>query len=282
MLFDAGLYRILDFKCRCLECNTSKPEQSATFSISFVRTGNFLFNVFRNSLDSYNGCLLITKPGYDRTVTHVRTIPDECTIFDFTPEAYREILELYGRAKFFRSNDLHSTLLLAGPELEYMHFHIMQLLQARQRNKLEIDQLVIELAHTVLSNITLYRPNEKISPRLKKNHLHTVELAKAYMQDNFVQDVSLQEIAAHCHVSPFHFSRTFKSFTDRSPHQFLAAMRLKNAAILLRNTARPVADVGFASGFNSVEHFVAAFRQRYHCSPTAYRSGSAFEHALLR
>lgn len=275
MLFDAGLYRILDFKCRCMECNTSRPEQSATFSISFVRTGNFLFNVFRHSLDSYNGCLLITKPGYDRTVTHVHTVPDECTIFDFTPEAYREILELYGRSKFFRSNDLHSTLMMAGPELEYTHFHILQLLQARQRNKLQIDQLVIELAHAVLGNITLYKPNEKISPRLKKNHLYTIEKAKQYMSENFAQDVSLQEVAVHCHISPFHFSRIFKSFTDCSPHQFLTAMRLKNAAILLQNTSQPVADIGFASGFNSVEHFVAAFRQRYHCSPSGYRLGHA-------
>ncbi|RPE05954.1 AraC family transcriptional regulator [Chitinophaga lutea] len=270
-LFTSGLYRILDFKCRCTECHTSKPEQSDTFTISFVRTGNFLFNVFRNSLDSYNGCFLITKPGYDRTVTHVHTVPDECTIFDFSDGAYREIRELYGRTRFFRSNDLHSTLLQASPELEYTHFHILQLLQARQRNQLQIDQLVLEMAQQVLGSITLYRPNEKLNDRLKKNHLVTVERAKAYMSERFVQDVSLQEVAAHCHISPFHFSRIFKSFTGCSPHQFLTAIRLKNAAILLQNTFQPVADIGFASGFNSAEHFVAAFRQRYRCSPSDYR-----------
>lgn len=270
-LFTSGLYRILDFQCRCTECRTSKTEQSAAFSISFVRTGNFLFNVFRNSLDAYNGCFLITKPGYDRTVTHVHTVPDECTIFEFTPDAYREIQELYGRTKFFRSNDLHGTLLLATPELEYMHFHIMHLLQARQRNQLQIDQLVVELAQRVLGSITLYKPNQQLNARFKKNHLGTIEKAKAYMSDNFVQNLSLQEVAAHCHISPFHFSRVFRLFTNCSPHQFLTAMRLKNAAILLQNTRQPVADVGFASGFNSVEHFVAAFRQRYGCTPSAYR-----------
>lgn len=270
-LFDSGLYRVLDFKCRCRECNTSRPEQSATFSISFVRTGNFLFNVFRRSLDSYNGCILITKPGYDRTVTHVHAVPDECTIFDFTPAAYAEIQHIYGRTRFFRDNDLHSTLLLAGPELEYTHFHVLQLLQARQRNKLQVDQLVVEMAHAVLANITLYRPNTKLGPQVKKNHLQTVERAKAFISDHFVQDISLQDVAAHCHVSPFHFSRIFKLFTGCPPHQFLMATRLKNAAILLRNTPQPVADVGFSSGFNSVEHFAAAFRQRYRCSPTDYR-----------
>ena len=81
-LYESNFYRILDFKCRCNDCNTSKPEYGNAFTISFVRKGNFLFNVFRHSLDSYNGCVLISKPGYERTVTHAHTIPDECTIFD--------------------------------------------------------------------------------------------------------------------------------------------------------------------------------------------------------
>jgi AraC family transcriptional regulator len=95
-LYESDFYRIADFRCRCTECITSKPEYSQSFCISFVRKGNFLFNVFRHSLDSYNGCVLITKPGYERTVTHTHTVPDECTIFDFKTDFYRELLEQYG------------------------------------------------------------------------------------------------------------------------------------------------------------------------------------------
>lgn len=281
-LFHSDLYSVLDFKCRCTDCRTSRPEQSEAFCISFVRTGNFVFNVFRNALDSYNGCFLITKPGYERTVTHTHAVPDECTIFEFTGDAYRGLLELYGSSKFFQSNDIHGTLLFADPELEFIHFHIMQLLQARQRDKLQIDQLVIELARKVLGNITLYKRNENVGARLKKNHLYTIEKAKAYMNENFVQDISLHEIAAHCLVSPFHFSRVFKSFTACSPHQFLMAIRLKNAAIFLHNTQMPVADIAFASGFNSVEHFVAAFRQRYQCTPSGFRQSGAAAVPVLK
>jgi AraC-like DNA-binding protein len=50
---------------------------------------------------------------------------------------------------------------------------------------------------------------------------------------------------------------------------------LKQAELLLRNTARPVADVAFSSGFNSVEHFTAAFKQKYKCPPAAWRQRNA-------
>jgi AraC-like DNA-binding protein len=79
------------------------------------------------------------------------------------------------------------------------------------------------------------------------------------------------QLAEYCYVSPFHFSRLFKTFTSASPHQFLLTVRLKQAELLLRNTTQPVADVAFSSGFNSIEHFTAAFKQKYKCPPAKYR-----------
>ncbi|MCI0750458.1 MAG: AraC family transcriptional regulator [Flammeovirgaceae bacterium] len=271
-LFESDFYRILDFKCRCVDCRTSKPEYSESFCISFVRKGNFLFNVFRQSLDSYSGCVLVTKPGYERTVTHTHTIPDECTIIDFKNSFYPELLEHYGAIKFFNDQDLHSTLVKTNADTEFLHFTMMRLLMAGSASKLEIDNLVMEIVHKVLNNITDYQPDFKIDARLKKNHLVTIERAKDYITNHFVDDISLYEIADYAYVSPFHFSRIFKTFISYTPHQFLLSIRLKNAELLLRNTPLPVADVAFASGFNSIEYFTSAFRQKFKNPPAKFRS----------
>ncbi|NII29107.1 helix-turn-helix transcriptional regulator [Pseudoflavitalea sp. X16] len=271
-LYTSGFYQILDFKCRCVDCRTSKPEYNEAFCISFVRKGNFLFNIFRHSLDSYTGCVLITKPGYERTVTHTHTVPDECTIFEFTASFYAALLEHYGRTKFFASNDLHSTLYKTNPETEFLHFYIVRLILTKTGSKLQVDNLVMEMLHKVLGNITDYAPDNRIHPRLKQQHLTTIELAKTYITEHFTDDISLQEIATHCHVSPFHFSRIFKTFTHCSPHQFLLNIRLKQAELLLKDTLLPVGDIAFSSGFNSIEHFTAAFRQKYKCPPAKYRT----------
>lgn len=266
-LYKSDFYAITDFRCRCTDCRTSKPEYSNIFCISFVRKGNFLFNVFRRSLDSFNGCALLTKPGYEHTVTHTHTVPDECTIFEFNKEFYAEIRQHYKGFSFFGNPDLDSTLIRTNPEIEFLHFNILQLALGTSGSKLQIDQLVIEMIEKVLAMVGDCRPAEKIGRNLKRNHLRTIEMAKEFISHKFAEDISLMDIAAYCHVSPFHFSRIFKIFTSTSPHQFLLGVRLKNAELLLRNTGLPVADVAFSSGFNSIQYFTAAFKQRYDCPP---------------
>jgi AraC-like DNA-binding protein len=129
----------------------------------------------------------------------------------------------------------------------------------------------MEVVHTVLRHVTNYNPDQTLSMRLKKNHLLTIEKAKEFITRNFANDISLIDIADYCNVSPFHFSRIFKTFTTISPHQFLLSVRLKNSELLLKETSLPVADVAFSSGFNSIEHFTAAFRHKYKSPPARFR-----------
>jgi len=272
-IYESDFYRILDFKCRCTDCKTSKPEYSNSFCISFVRKGNFLINIFRNSLDTYNGCVLLSKPGCEKTVTHIHTIPDECTIFDFKQEFYQQLLEEYGALKYLSDSDLHATLLKTHPDTELLHFKILQTVQ-QQPEKLLIDSLVIGFVQATLNNIADYRVDPNITGKLKSNHLTTIERAKEYITHHFTRDISLQELAQYCYVSPFHFSRIFKTLTGYSPHQFLLQIRLKNTELLLRNTSLSVSDIAYSSGFNSIEHFANAFLRKYKSAPSVFRAGS--------
>lgn len=270
-LYESDFYRVLDFQCRCSGHQKSKPEYSDSFSISFVRKGNFLFNTFRHSLDSYTGCVLVVKPGYERTVTHVHTIPDECSIFEFKKDFYRQLQERYSKTLFFRDNDLHSTLVHTDVDMEFFLFNITRLTQSRNKNRLMIDTFVMQMVTRILTNITNYQPNKWVDSSLKKNHLTTVEQAKYYIKNSFQQDISLAEISKNCYVSPFHFSRIFKKLTSYSPHQFLLNFRLQHAQMLLSTSEKPVTEVAFSSGFNSLEHFSAAFRKRFGDSPSEYK-----------
>jgi transcriptional regulator GlxA family with amidase domain len=107
--------------------------------------------------------------------------------------------------------------------------------------------------------------------KLKDHQLAALDQAKHFITANFRQELSLAEIARHCHVSVFHFSRLFKQFTSRSPYQFLIDVRLRHAALLLRHTFLPVTQICFESGFNSFEHFILSFTKHYGRSPSKYR-----------
>ncbi len=278
-LYQSDFYHILDFKCRCHDCNTSNPEYANTFCISFIRKGNFLFNVFRNSFDSHTGRILVTKPGYEHTVTHVHIIPDECTIFEVKNEFYEELTGHFSKGKnnFFNDNDLHSLLLKTTVETEYLHHRILVNCFRNRITKLETDAMVLELFQLVMKTITGDRVTNTLKDTLKKNHLSTIEKAKIYLADHFTDDISLKEIADHCFISAFHFSRVFKAFTSYSPHQYLLSLRLKHAEMLLKNTQLPVTDICFSSGFNSLEYFSAAFGQKYKYAPSRFRNSKAMK-----
>ncbi|WP_315824489.1 AraC family transcriptional regulator [Paraflavitalea speifideaquila] len=102
-------------------------------------------------------------------------------------------------------------------------------------------------------------------------HLPTIEQAQDYLLRHFREDISLQQLAQHCHASPFHFSRLFKAVLGVAPHQYLLGIRLHQAKRLLTESQQAVSDIAFECGFNSLEHFATAFRKRYEVSPSSFR-----------
>jgi AraC family transcriptional regulator len=178
---------------------------------------------------------------------------------------------MYADTLFFNNPDLHSTLVKSGPDLSWLHYRISRLMEKGGMNRLLVDDLVLEVIQKVLRQVTDYIPDVRIDERLKRRHLMTIERAREYITEHFMEDISLSEMAAYCFVSPFHFSRIFTLFTGSSPHQFLLSLRLQHAKALLSSTTLPIADIAYGSGFNSAEHFTASFTQRYRCSPSGFR-----------
>ncbi len=273
ILYSSKAYSINDFKCKSTAGEHSGIEYQPHFSLSFTRRGNFVYNVFRNSLDIHNGRILLNKPDHEHTVSHVYHIPDECTCFEFLPQFYESIKERYRHLgnRFFKNHDVHSLLVKSDAQLDFLHHRILQLLKNKHYSSLLIDTIVYEIVDLTLNNLMNLEDVRNISDSLKKYHLETVERAKEYINNNYARDLALSEIADNSHVSPFHFSRIFKTFTSYSPHQYLVDTRLKNAENLIKQTDLPITEICFSSGFESLEHFSSAFKRKYRLSPSKFR-----------
>lgn len=81
----------------------------------------------------------------------------------------------------------------------------------------------------------------------------------------------LVEIAERIGVTDRHLRRIFQAEFGVSPVQYAQTQRLLLAKRLLTDTALPVADVAFASGFSSVRRMNALFTERYGFAPTRLR-----------
>lgn len=272
ILYESDFYRILDFRCLCQSCAKTKTEYTGSFSISFIKTGNFYYHTSNKILDTFNGEILISKPDYEYAVTHVKDAWDHCTVFHFSDNFYTTLKEKFSdNCSWFFQRDIQSILIHCKAEMQYLHDILLKSFQNKAVYKLKIDDLVFELVEMIFDSFSAKEELGLSINDLKKFHLNTIEKAKDYISKNFHSDISLKEIASHCYVSPFHFSRLFKSFTKYSPHQYLLLYRLKHSELLLKTTELPVSDICYLSGFNYIEHFIVAFKKRYKNSPSIHK-----------
>ncbi|WP_160716497.1 AraC family transcriptional regulator [Chitinophaga solisilvae] len=271
-IYDSQVCSVHNFLCRCTECGVSEKEYQQNLSIAYIRRGNFRFRVFRNELDACSGLFLLCKPGYEHRVAHVHDIPDQCTIFSFPVEsAQRLAATAPAYTWFFDNPDKDAILVKATPEMELLHHHIFSVIQKPHYPRLWAEQLMTELFLQVLSAGSRERKLPELSDRQKRNYLPVIEEIKLFIHENYTDDISLPQLASIGNLSPFHFNRLFKQVTAATPYNYLLQVRLKEAQLQLQHTRQPVTGIAFAAGFNSLEHFSAAYKKQFGKSPSSIR-----------
>lgn len=92
-----------------------------------------------------------------------------------------------------------------------------------------------------------------------------------YMEQNFQNTISIEDIAAVCGINRSYFGKIFRNSTGRSPQEFLMNYRMVKATELLKLTSLSIADVGSAVGYENQLHFSRAFKNIYGISPREWR-----------
>jgi AraC-like DNA-binding protein len=95
--------------------------------------------------------------------------------------------------------------------------------------------------------------------------------ARDLVDSRYGEPLDLQALADEAHVSPRHFSRSFRRVFGETPYQYLLTRRLERARHLLRTTEMPVAEICLEVGFTSVGSFTTTFRRHVGVSPTTFR-----------
>jgi AraC family transcriptional regulator, regulatory protein of adaptative response / DNA-3-methyladenine glycosylase II len=122
-----------------------------------------------------------------------------------------------------------------------------------------------------------YRPCLRCRPELAPGNSSvdaTTRLAQAaasMMEDRTLEKDGLGTIATRLGITDRHLRRAFSAEFGVSPVEFAQTQRLLLAKRLLTDTALPVTDVAFASGFGSVRRFNALFKHRYRLKPSQLR-----------
>jgi AraC-like DNA-binding protein len=95
------------------------------------------------------------------------------------------------------------------------------------------------------------------------------------LEDDFIENISVTDLADHAHLSVDHFSRIFRKVTGTTPHQYLLRVRLSHARKLMQGAqAIGLDEVALNSGFCDQAHFGRHFRRYFGITPAAFLEGS--------
>ena len=84
------------------------------------------------------------------------------------------------------------------------------------------------------------------------------------------QNLKLEDYAAMCNMSKYHFLRVFKSVTGATPLDYRARIRIDHAKELLKNGNFSVSEIADSLGYASLAYFSAAFKKSTGLSPSEY------------
>jgi AraC family transcriptional regulator of adaptative response / DNA-3-methyladenine glycosylase II len=121
-----------------------------------------------------------------------------------------------------------------------------------------------------------YRPCLRCRPELSpearlRGGEAVIERALALIAEGWLQDASMESLAARVGIGARQLRRVFLAHTGATPMAVHSTRRLLLAKQLLTETSLPVTQVALAAGFNSLRRFNAAFAEGCGMPPSAIR-----------
>ena len=89
-----------------------------------------------------------------------------------------------------------------------------------------------------------------------------------YMNENYMYNLSMQELAHYTGRSLSTFKRDFKKVSDLTPEKWIVQRRLEAAYQLLPQESRKVQDVMLEVGFDNFSFFSRIFKEKYGVPPS--------------
>jgi AraC-like DNA-binding protein len=98
-----------------------------------------------------------------------------------------------------------------------------------------------------------------------------VERMAQFIGEHALEDIAAEDVAKAADLHPNYAMSLYKRAVGLTIKQSITRQRLDTAQSMLIASDLPVSSIAFDCGFGSLSSFYAAFEQRFHKSPAAFR-----------
>jgi AraC-like DNA-binding protein len=228
---------------------------------SFIKKGNVFvinnetFHAYKDPHD-FKICNIMFRPEILQSVG-----PDLRTSIGFQ--------SLFVLEPFCRSiHSFNSNLSLSIPSLEYIS-SVISVMTDEYTSKRRGYQTL--LTSKLMELIVLLSRQHESQERGADSYLRHLANAVSYMEDHYLEPLTLENIAEKSDISVRHLNRIFQSYFQTTPITYLQRLRLEHACSLLKQTRLPIMEISSKCGFSDSNYFTRQFTRIYGLSPKAYR-----------
>ncbi len=124
--------------------------------------------------------------------------------------------------------------------------------------------------HLIRHVLAPRRPERWRAGRLPQGRLRAIV---EYVEEHLDASLTLEQLAAVVHLSPYHFARQFKTATGLPPHQYVILRRVERAKQLLHaETDLSLAEVALHAGSSDQSQFSRHFKRFVGVTPGQFRT----------
>ena len=116
--------------------------------------------------------------------------------------------------------------------------------------------------------------NEALAASLK--HMDVLSKAVTFIKNNYMNKITLSDIAEHVFLSPTYFSKIFREETGQSPGAFITAIRIDASKRLLRDPSVSLITIPERTGFENQSYFTRVFKKEEGLTPGEYRKNTMY------
>ena len=123
---------------------------------------------------------------------------------------------------------------------------------------------------TLAQMLTKYATRRPYAP-IGQEH-HVVQHIQDYLKANYINSISLQQLARIANLKPLRLLRVFRNEVGLPPHTYLVQVRVARAKTLL-SMKLPIAQVAADTGFTDQSHLTRHFKRLVGVTPRKYALG---------
>ena len=135
----------------------------------------------------------------------------------------------------------------------------------------DADAFCNSLMHALLVKVLTLAKGRTVEPTPDDEPHALGHLVKEYIDQHYMEPITLQSMGEALHISPYYLSHVFKQMSGYSPVQYLLRRRIGEAQTLLITTDLPITRIAEMVGYDTQSYFNLQFTKNVGMPPNKFR-----------